>query len=66
MPKIDVWAEMDQQVLNALDPIQPRTAGELRLSLPDSHVRATLESLARSGRVTRHRNNVRTTYTKVA
>lgn len=64
MPEIDFWAELDQQVLNALDPTEPRTAGQLCVDAPDEHVRATLKILARAGKARVHRNNVRTTYTK--
>ena len=66
MPQItaDPWAEVDQRVLDALHPTVPRTAGELRLGMPDSEVRATLKNLARTGRARVHHNAVRTAYTK--
>lgn len=67
MPKIaDPWAEMDRQVLDALSPHEPRTAGQLHVDLPDEHVRAALKQLARAGHVRVHRNAARTAYTKVA
>jgi DNA-binding PadR family transcriptional regulator len=57
------YAELDAQILAALDLRQPRRGRDLRVDIPLGHVIPALRQLAREGLAAAHPAGAHTTYT---